>query len=95
MVHFIEPMSMVGNPKESKEKLKSIVSSMPRTKLVLETDDYLYYEFTSLIFRYVDDVEFYFSTSDKKIHPRSASRLGYGDMNVNRKRVESIRESFK
>ena len=93
--HFIEPLLLNGSPKESKDKIKSIVSQIPRTKLVLESDDYLYYEFTSFLFRYVDDVEFYFSNSDKKIHTRSASRLGYGDMNVNRKRIEGIRESIQ
>jgi uncharacterized protein (DUF1499 family) len=38
-------------------------------------------------------VEFYFP-KEKVIHVRSASRLGYFDLGVNRKRVEQIRKLF-
>ncbi len=64
---------------------------MPRIKLVEEEDSYLHYEFTSLLFRFVDDVEFLFEDATKTIHFRSASRVGYGDFGVNRKRMEEIR----
>ena len=43
---------------------------------------------------FVDDVEFYFDDMSKTVHIRSASRLGKGDLNVNRKRMESIREQL-
>jgi uncharacterized protein (DUF1499 family) len=42
--------------------------------------------------RFVDDVEFLFDDTNKKIHVRSASRVGYSDMGVNRKRVEELRK---
>ncbi len=64
---------------------------MPRTKLVEEDESYLHYEFTSLLLRFVDDVEFLFDDESKTIHFRSASRTGYGDLGVNRKRMEEIR----
>jgi uncharacterized protein (DUF1499 family) len=64
---------------------------LPRTKLVEENDSYLHYEFTSLLFRFVDDVEFLFDDESKTIHFRSASRTGYGDFGVNRRRMEVIR----
>jgi uncharacterized protein (DUF1499 family) len=38
---------------------------------------------------YVDDVEFLLD--GKQVHVRSASRLGYSDWGVNRKRIEAIR----
>ena len=41
---------------------------------------------------FVDDVEFY--CDGTAIQVRSASRLGYSDLGVNRKRVEVIREAF-
>jgi uncharacterized protein (DUF1499 family) len=47
-----------------------------------------------MIFRFVDDVEFYIDERANLIHFRSASRLGYSDMGVNRKRMETIRASF-
>ena len=76
---------------EAKEALKEVIRSLPRTKLVEEDESYLHYEFTSLLLRFVDDVEFLFDDETKTIHFRSASRTGYGDMGVNRKRMEQVR----
>ncbi|HJT19346.1 MAG TPA: DUF1499 domain-containing protein [Nitrospira sp.] len=43
------------------------------------------------MFRFVDDVEFLFEEDTKTVHFRSASRIGYGDFGVNRRRMEEIR----
>ena len=71
--------------------LKAIVDSMPNTRMVEMKPDYLYAEYTSALLGFVDDVEFYFAPRDNIIHVRSASRLGYSDFGVNRKRIEGIR----
>jgi uncharacterized protein (DUF1499 family) len=76
---------------ETKQVLKAAIATLPRTKLVEEGDRYLHYEFTSLLFRFVDDVEFLFDDETKTVHFRSASRTGYGDFGVNRRRMEQIR----
>ena len=67
------------------------MADLPRAKLVEEDEDYLHYEFTSLLLRFVDDVEFVFDDATKTIHFRSASRTGYSDLGVNRRRMEEIR----
>jgi uncharacterized protein (DUF1499 family) len=72
-----------------------IIRSMPRISIVKTTDDYLQVEFASAVFRFVDDVEFYLDNTDKTIQFRSASRLGYSDFGVNRKRMEEISRRFK
>ena len=87
----IAPFRYRKSRAEAKESLKAIVQAMPRTKLVEEDESYLHYEFTSLLLRFVDDVEFLFDDETKTIHFRSASRTGYGDLGVNRKRMEEIR----
>ncbi len=92
--HAIAPFRYRKSRAEAKELLKAIVQAMPRTKLVEEDESYLHYEFTSLLFRFVDDVEFLFDDEAKTIHFRSASRTGYGDFGVNRKRMEEIRSLF-
>jgi uncharacterized protein (DUF1499 family) len=92
--HFIEPIKYEGDAAAAKVKLKEIIGSLPRTKIITDTEDYVYAEFTSLIWRFVDDVEFYFDDAKKVIHVRSASRLGKGDLGVNRKRIENIRKLF-
>jgi uncharacterized protein (DUF1499 family) len=91
--HRIEPLSYTSGPAEAKTRLKTILSEMPRVQIVTETDNYLHAEFTSLIFRYVDDVEFLIEP-EGIIQFRSASRAGHSDLGVNRARMESIRRAF-
>jgi len=92
--HAIAPLVYTGNATEAYAQLKKVLSGMKRIKIVAEKEDYLHAEAKSLIFRFVDDVEFYFPANVKIIHVRSASRVGYSDMGVNRKRVEEIRKRF-
>lgn len=92
--HFIEPLTYAGSVAEAKEQLLTIVNAMPRTTEVTASDDYLHFEFRSRIFRFVDDVEFYLDDATKTIHFRSAARMGYSDMDVNRNRMEEIRTQF-
>ena len=89
--HSIAPFRYRKSRAEAKEALKDAIRSIPRTKLVEEDETYLRYEVTSLLFRFVDDVEFLFDDDTKTIHFRSASRTGYGDLGVNRTRMEQVR----
>lgn len=92
--HNIEPLTYNSNAAAAMAQLKSAIASQPRTKIITETPNYLYAEFTSKLMGFVDDVEFYLDESQKVIHVRSASRLGQSDLGVNRKRVETIRAKF-
>ncbi len=89
--HGIEPYRYQRALAGAKDALKGIVANLPRAKLVEEDETYLHYEFTSLLLRFVDDVEFVFDDETKTIHFRSASRTGYSDLGVNRRRMEEIR----
>lgn len=89
--HAVTPFRYRKSRAEAKEALKDVIRSLPRTKLVEEDESYLHYEFTSLLLRFVDDVEFFFDDETKTIHFRSASRTGYDDFGVNRRRMEEIR----
>ena len=96
--HFIEPILITGPPLEAKEHILNILKELKRSKIKVVEDNYIRAEFTSRVFRFVDDVEFYFpDTQSKKriIHVRSASRIGHSDLGVNRKRIEQIRSKFK
>jgi uncharacterized protein (DUF1499 family) len=92
--HSIEPLAYRSTPAETKRRLKAAVAALPRTRLVTETDNYMHYEVTTLILRYVDDLEFYFDDSARQVHVRSSSRVGYYDFGVNRGRVEAIRSAL-
>ena len=89
--HASAPIRYRKSRVEAKEALKEVIRSLPRTKLVEEDEAYLHYEFTSLLMRFVDDVEFLFDDETKTLHFRSASRTGYGDLGVNRTRMEQVR----
>lgn len=93
-VHKIEPLTYASSREHAMEKLISVVKSMKRAKIITATDHYLHAEFSSLIFRFVDDVQFSFDDETRTIHFRSASRLGYSDLGVNRKRMEEIRRRY-
>ena len=58
-----------------------------------ETESYLSATYMSKIFKFVDDVEIRHD-KDNIWHIRSASRVGYSDRGVNKKRVEAIRSKL-
>jgi uncharacterized protein (DUF1499 family) len=89
--HRIDPLRYQTTQDRAMRTLAEIVRTTPRTRIVQQTSDYLYAEYTSALMGFVDDVEFYFPPDARQIEVRSASRLGHSDFGVNRKRIESIR----
>ena len=72
------------------EKLIAIASELPRTTLLEKNNNYWHGLCRSLIFRFPDDLEILKLQNERIIQVRSASRLGLGDLGVNRMRVESL-----
>ena len=91
----VDPLKYEGDYLAAKKKLKDVLGSLPRMRIVKETEKYLHAEATTFFFRFVDDCEFLIDDEHKLIHVRSASRVGHSDLGVNRKRVENIREKFQ
>ncbi|MFO0947190.1 MAG: DUF1499 domain-containing protein [Planctomycetota bacterium] len=81
--HQIEPFAYKDSKEETVARLKGVVAAMPRAKIVTETGDYVHAEFTSFLFRFVDDVEFFFDDGTRTVQFRSASRVGHSDLGVN------------
>lgn len=92
--HKIAPIKYDGEMAAAKDKLKTVINHLPRTEIIKDEDVYLYSQSTTFFFRFVDDSEFLFDDKNKVIHVRSASRVGYSDLGVNRSRIESIRKEF-
>ena len=84
--HRIEPFRGV-----SLAELRELLQNEERVEIVTDRENYLHAEFTSLIMRFVDDVEFFSVAEEQVIHVRSASRLGRSDLGANRRRVEGLR----
>ena len=93
--HAVVPLTYTSTTAQAIAELKIILGQMKRAKIVTESPAYLHATFTSFLFRFVDDVEFAIDDTAKVIHIRSASRTGYSDMGVNRRRVEKIRQLWK
>lgn len=89
--HTIDPITYKSDRSKAKETLLKVLSVVPRTEVIEQTDDYIHSESTSRIFKFVDDTEFYFPEDENVIHVRSASRVGESDLGVNRRRIEQIR----
>lgn len=93
--HFIAPFKIIGNVEQAWAALKNALISQSRTVITSETAGTLHAEATSLVFRFVDDIDAILDADAKLIHIRSASRAGYGDFGVNRKRVEALRSQLQ
>jgi len=93
--HAIAPFKIVGNIEEAWTALKKALISQSRTVITDETGNALHAQATSLVFRFVDDIDAILDTDARLIHIRSASRTGYGDFGVNRKRVEMLRSQLQ
>ncbi len=92
--HFIEPLRYEGTRQEARDRLLAAIRGQKRSKVVTAGDHYIHAEFTSAVFRFVDDAEFYFDDASKTIHVRSAARIGYSDFGVNRRRLEKLKSAF-
>lgn len=90
----MDSFSYSGTEAETIAKLKDILLNRKRTKIVKEEANYIRAEEKSKLFKFVDDIEFYLDETSKTVHFRSASRIGYSDFGVNRKRMEEIKHSF-
>lgn len=88
--HKVDPLPLLGSAENTRETLLKLINSQPGARLVDQDTSYLRAEYTSDLLRFVDDVEFMITASDVQV--RSASRLGYSDLGVNRKRVEQLRQ---
>lgn len=93
--HFIAPFKLIADTKQVWAALKQALLSQPRVVITQEAAESLDAEATSLIFRFVDDVKIILDSDNQLIHIRSASRVGYSDFGVNRKRVEQLRTQLQ
>lgn len=92
--HRIEPIPFAGTPEEARARLLAVLRSYPGAAVVGEDGGRLRVEFTTPLFRYVDDAEFLLDEAEGAIHFRSASRKGTWDLGLNRRRMERVRRLY-
>lgn len=91
----VEPLPYAGDGEEALDRLAAIIEEHPRAEVTARKPGYLHAAFRSKVFRFVDDVDLVLDPHQPVVHVRSASRLGYSDLGVNRERVEWLREAFE
>jgi len=89
--HQIAPLAVHGTADAALERVIQTIEAMTRARIVTSGEGYLHAEFSSRLFRFVDDLELLYDDNVPGFQVRSASRAGYSDMGANRKRVEALR----
>ena len=90
----IAPLPLRGDGPMTIAKIRGVVEAAAGAKVVKSDADYLYAQYTTPLRKFVDDVEFWYDPTAQAIQVRSASRVGKGDMGVNRKRIEAVRAAL-
>ena len=91
----VEPFPYSGNLDQTMALVKKAAADFGGARILTEEPDYLHMVFTVPFIPFKDDVEFFFSERDRVVHYRSASRVGYSDLGVNRKRYERLRSLYE
>ena len=87
----IAPLALKGDGPATIARLAQLIQSIDGARIVERRPDYLYAQFTTRLMRFVDDAEFWFDPAAGVVQVRSASRVGRGDLGVNRARIEALR----
>jgi len=86
----VSPLAYVENKSKSKLKIENIINEYKSAKIVTNDENYIHVVFSTSRMKFKDDVEFYFDEENEVIHYRSASRIGYSDMGMNRARYDEL-----
>lgn len=89
-VHHAEPVRFATSADEAMTAVLTAVGRLERAEIKEQDERYVRLVVTSRLFRFKDDVEVQVDEDARLIHYRSASRVGKGDMGVNRKRMEGL-----
>ena len=87
----VGPWRLSAAPEVAWQAVRELVAATPRTTIVKEEPWYLRAEARSRLLRFVDDLELALDPEQGLLSVRSASRVGYSDRGVNRRRVERLR----
>ena len=92
--HFVQPLRFAGSANDAQYRLLRILNDLKRARVVTFEESFIKAEFISSVFGFIDDVVFDFDDREKIVHVKSASRVGFSDLGVNRRRIEKIRKRF-
>lgn len=91
----VEPFPFKGNLKATKDAVKRMLLTYGNIEIRTKEINYIHAVSTTPLMRYHDDLEFYFDEKAGLVHFRSASRIGYSDMGLNRERYNRLMALYK
>lgn len=91
----MNPLQFSKDLDTTKRLIKEVLNQRERTTIESESDNYLHSIVQTKWLKFKDDVEFYFDEDARIVHFRSASRVGYSDFGVNKKRMNEITEHYQ
>ncbi len=92
--HYMKPWFYHLERSEVIEHLLDMIRSERGTEIKEVKENYIHAVYTIPFFGYKDDLEFYMPDSGNVIHFRSASRVGYYDFGVNKRRINRLRKKL-
>jgi uncharacterized protein (DUF1499 family) len=87
----VTPFTLAVPADEAWGAVREAISRLPRTEIVEERPGYIHAKCSSLVFRFVDNLELLMKPDKGIISVRSSSVLGLFDLGVNYRRVENLR----
>ena len=92
--HYIAPLDYADARAEAAwADIQRVVRELGG-EIAVADGEYFAATFESSLFGFIDDVECRLDAAHHRIQIRSASRVGYSDLGVNRKRVAAIARAF-
>jgi uncharacterized protein (DUF1499 family) len=90
----VAPFTFTGPAEAAQGRLMRLIEQDRSATVVDARQGWLAVEFRSKLFGFVDDLRFELDATAGVFHVQSASRSGYWDLGVNRRRVEALRARF-
>ena len=87
---YIQP---IAGAKPEFDALASIIAEDHGAEIRLLSENYVHAEYKTKLFGFVDDLELLLASDG--IYVRSTSRVGYSDLDANRKRLEDLRAQLE
>ncbi|UZP68669.1 DUF1499 domain-containing protein [Desulfovibrio mangrovi] len=91
---LVDPLPMAGDVPQTMALILRSLEAMGGNSIAEQDDRYVHSVFVSSLFRFKDDVELLIDEGAGLVHYRSASRVGYWDFGVNRRRYEAFRKLY-
>lgn len=90
----VAPFPFKESLKSTRKAIKRALEAYGNITVQAEKENYLHAVSTTKWMRFKDDLEFFFDEKEKVVHFRSASRVGYSDLGVNRKRYRELMKYY-